>query len=57
MAEDESKYALRVINLYKGKYKKNPTEEFKAKMLEAYSRVADPKDKLTEELKELGVME
>lgn len=56
-AEDESKSALRAFNLYKGKYKKNPTDDFKAKMLEAYSRVADPKDKLTEELKELGVIE
>jgi len=56
-AEDESKSALRAFNLYKGKYKKNPTDDFKAKMLEAYSRVADPKEKLTEELKELGVME
>lgn len=56
-AEDESKSALRAFNLYKGKYKKNPTDDFKAKMLEAYSKVADPKEKLTEELRELGVIE
>ena len=53
---EESKKAVRLINLAKGRYAKNPTEELKAQILANYAKVINPTDKLTKELKELGIL-
>ena len=53
---EESKKAVRLINLAKGRYRKNPTEELKAQILDWYAKVINPTDKLTKELKELGLL-
>lgn len=53
---EESKSALRVVNLMKGRYKKNPSDELKAKILDAYSKVLEPSEKLKEELTEMGIL-
>jgi hypothetical protein len=52
----EQKNILRQINLNKGRYKKSPTEALKEKLASLYSQLASPTDKLTAELKELGVI-
>lgn len=54
---EQSKKAQLIVNLSKGKYKKNPTPELKAKILENYALIGSPSDKLTEELKQLGILE
>lgn len=48
---------LRYINLLKGQYKKNPTDELKERLAENYGKLATPTEALTAELKELGVIE
>ena len=53
---EESKNAVRRINLAKGRYAKKPTEKLKAQILELYSKVINPTEKLTKELKELGII-
>ena len=53
---EESKKAVRRINLAKGRYAKKPTEELKAQILELYGKVINPTEKLTKELKELGIL-
>ena len=53
---EESKKAVRLINLAKGRYRKNPTEELKAQILANYAKVINPTEKLTKELKELGIL-
>lgn len=55
--EEASKNALRVVNLMKGRYRKTPTEDLKNKILEAYSKILEPSDKLVDELKELSIIE
>lgn len=47
----------RVINLQKGKYKKNPTPELKEKILALFSELKNPSEKMVAELKELGIIE
>ena len=54
---EQSKQAVRMINLNKNRYAKNPTEELKAKILAWYELVISPTDKLTNELKSIGVFE
>ena len=54
---EESKQAVRMINLNKNRYVKNPTEELKAKILAWYGKVISPTDKLTNELKDIGIIE
>ena len=54
--QDESLKALRLVNLYKGKYKKNPSEELKKVILENYAKIVSPSDKLTKQLQELGIL-
>lgn len=54
---EQSKQAVRMINLNKNRYAKNPTEELKAKILAWYGQVISPTEKLTNELKELGIVE
>lgn len=53
----DRKRNLMLTNLAKGRYKKNPSPEFKAKILEYYGLIKEPPAKLTTELKQLGVLE
>ncbi|MBR6431632.1 MAG: hypothetical protein IKS64_02170, partial [Muribaculaceae bacterium] len=53
---EESKKAVRRINLAKGRYAKKPTEKLKAQILELYGKIINPTEKLTKELKELGIL-
>ena len=55
-AREESKKAVRRINLAKGRYAKKPSEELKAQILALYGKVINPTDKLTADLKELGIL-
>lgn len=55
-AREESRKAVRMINLAKGRYAKKPSEELKAQILALYSKVINPTDKLTADLKELGIL-
>ena len=60
MTEDlreQSKQAVRMINLNKNRYAKKPSEELKSKILAWYGKVINPTDKLTAELKNIGVLE
>ena len=56
-AREESKKAVRRINLAKGRYAKKPSEELKKQILALYGKVINPTDKLTADLKELGILE
>ena len=51
-----SKVSLRFVNLAKGRYRKNPSEALKAQIIENYQKVLQPTEKLTNELKELGIL-
>ena len=53
---EESKKAVRMVNLAKGRYAKKPSEELKAQILEWYGKIINPTEKLTNDLKELGIM-
>ncbi len=55
-AREESRKAVRLINLAKGRYAKKPSEELKAQILALYGKVINPTDKLTSELKQLGII-
>ena len=60
MTEDlreQSKNAVRMINLNKNRYAKKPNEELKNKILAWYGKVINPTDKLTAELKSIGILE
>ena len=54
---EQSKKAVNMINLNKNRYAKKPTEELKAKILSWYEQVISPTDKLTNELKVIGILE
>ena len=54
---EQSRQAVRMINLNKNRYAKNPTEELKSKILTWYGKVINPTDKLTNALKEIGILE
>ena len=54
---EQSKKAVNLINLNKNRYAKKPTEELKAKILSWYGQVISPTDKLTNELKDIGILE
>ena len=54
---EQSKKAVNLINLNKNRYSKKPTEELKAKILSWYEQVISPTDKLTNELKDIGILE
>ena len=45
-----------MINLAKGRYRKNPTEELKVQILDWYGKVINPAEKMTNDLKELGII-
>ena len=55
-AREESKKAVRRINLAKGRYAKKPSEELKAQILALFAKVINPSDKLTSDLKYLGII-
>ena len=55
-AREQSRKAVRLINLAKGRYAKKPSEELKAQILDLYGKVINPTDKLTADLKELGIL-
>jgi len=52
----QQKNIYRQINLTKGRYKKNPKDSLKEKLISLYSQLASPTEKLTAELKELGII-
>ena len=54
---EESRKAVRRINLAKGRYAKKPSEELKKQILDLLGKVINPTEKLTEELKALGILE
>ena len=54
---EQSKKAVNLINLNKNRYSKNPTKELKSKILAWYGQVISPTDKLTNELKAIGILE
>ena len=54
---EQSKNAVRMINLNKNRYAKKPTEELKGKILAWYGQVISPTDKLTNELKAIGILD
>ena len=56
-AREESRKAVRLINLAKGRYAKKPSEELKSQILALYGKVINPTDKLNGELKSLGILE
>ena len=56
-AREQSRNAVRRINLAKGRYAKKPSEELKAQILDLYGKVINPTEKLTADLKELGILE
>ena len=53
---EQSKNAVRMINLNKNRFAKKPTEELKGKILSWYEQVISPTDKLTGDLKKLGIL-
>ena len=55
-AREARKRAIAFINLQKGRYRANPTEELKQKLAAAYSQVSNPTEKMTAELTELGIL-
>lgn len=52
---EESKKYTRLVNLNKGKYKKNPTDELRIQIQEWYGNIVNPTAKLTAELHDLGI--
>lgn len=46
----------RQLNIAKGKYKKNPTDELKEKIVALYAQLHDPKPTLTAELMDMGIL-
>lgn len=56
-AKNASLKALRMLNMMKGKYKKNPTEEMKNKIIEQIKSIPSLPHNVTEELKSLGLYE
>lgn len=53
---EQSKQAVRMINLNKNRYANKPTEELKTKLLTWYGQVISPTEKIINELKALGIL-
>lgn len=49
--------AYRMLNMYKGHYKKKPTEAKKKQILELMQQILDPSKELIDELTEMGIYE
>ena len=45
-----------MLNLAKGRYSKKPAEELKAQILYWYGKVINLAEKMTKDLKELGIL-
>ena len=56
-AREESRKAVRRINLAKGRYAKKPSEELKSQILELFATVINPTDKLKKDMTDLGILE
>lgn len=54
---EESKKYTRLVNLNKGKYRKNPTVEMKQQIAGWYGKIMNPTEKMVIELRELGIIE
>ncbi len=52
----EQKNILRQLNLAKGRFKKSPSDKSKEQVLSLYAQLSAPADKLTSELKSLGIL-
>ncbi|MCR5314403.1 MAG: hypothetical protein K6E52_00710 [Bacteroidaceae bacterium] len=52
----EQKNILRKINLAKGRYRKNPTETLKRSILSLYQQLTAPDNRITDELKRMGII-
>ncbi len=48
--------AVDLINLAKGRYAKYPTEELKTQILGGYDKAINPAEKMTKDLKNLGIL-
>lgn len=55
--QDKSKKFTRLVNLNKGKYKKSPSKELKVQIADWYNEIVSPSEKMTTELKDLGIIE
>lgn len=55
-AREQSKRNLRLVNLNKGKYAKNPNETLAAQIRDWYAGIIAPTPKLTKELTDLGIL-
>lgn len=55
-ARAASRKASNFINLQKGRYRNNPTEELKKQLADNYALVINPTEKMTNELIELGII-
>ena len=55
-ARAASRKASNFINLQKGRYRNNPTEELKQQLADNYALVINPTEKMTNELIELGII-
>lgn len=55
-AREESKKASRAIHLAKARFIKKPTESQRKKIIALYEKIISPNEKLTSELKELGII-
>lgn len=55
-ARAASRRAANFINLQKGRYRNNPTDELKKQLADNYALVVNPTEKMTAELIELGVI-
>ena len=55
-ARQQQKNIYRQINLTKGRYKKNPSEALKAQLSELYAQITSPTQKLTDDMKALGII-
>lgn len=54
--KERQKKLLRQLNLLKGQYKKSPTEEKKMKIINIYTQLTNPSEKLISDLRTLGIL-
>lgn len=55
--KDESKKSLQLVKMNLGKYKKNPNEPLKKRILEWYEKIINPTDALKQQLVEIGILD
>jgi hypothetical protein len=54
--KERQKKLLRQLNLLKGQYKKSPTEDKKMKIINIYTQLTNPSEKLISDLRTLGIL-